>query len=209
MFGMKGWDLFQVFRGVSFVLWESKLFQKRFFSVRDTSLGLRSWHLESILGSKKVSTILTTNRATTLEEIPPPPHTKIWTISVLDMVEPWNFHEHFLIARVAAGMLKREATSWQHQAWGFSGLHQCIGRNSWNAGAWHENIESQKWRDETWDIKEKLDRCAWLIYFVMSKKKLFFKAFEFFQWHPTNCGCFMTINVYNIYISDIFCCLGK
>lgn len=27
------------------------------------------------------------------------------------------------------------------------------------------------------------------------QKKLFFKVFEFFQWHPTNYGCFMTINV--------------
>ena len=35
-----------------------------------------------------------------------------------------------IFARVAAGMLKHEATSWQHQArGGLQGFHQCMCRN--------------------------------------------------------------------------------
>lgn len=121
MLGMKGWGMVQLFQGVSFALWESKLFQKwcqdvwipiHFFQ-RERQLS-RHW----VMALKKVSTILTTNRATTHEEIPPPPHQKKMDDIGFGYGRTMECHEDFLIARVAAGMLKREATSWQHQALG-------------------------------------------------------------------------------------------
>ncbi len=100
-----------------------------------------------------------------------------WICSLnMDMLE-----NALIFARVAAGMLKREATSWQHQARG--GCKDFINACVETMECWSVNFilkvrrncfGLQHWGDETWDIKEKLDRCAWLIYFHVEKKSLSF-----------------------------------
>ena len=165
-----------------------------FFSVRDTSLGLGSWHLDCILLQESVND-LDYKPSYNPWRNSASPSTKKMDQNRYDPLNAWTFLDRQGCCRHVKAWSDQLAASGLGVSKGFINalveFHGMLERDI--------HIESQKWRDESWDIKEHLYRSICMINLLFHvQKQLFFKAFEFFQWHPTNCGCFRTINVYII-----------